>query len=307
MDLSVVILTFNSQSFISDCIKSLIASKGISFDSKPKSKYLGEIIVVDNASRDGTCEEIVSKFPFVKLLKNRSNDGFAKGNNIGLKIAKGRYSLLLNADSFVEKDTLEKMIDFMDNNPKVGISTCFVELVKTKEIDWASHRGFPTPWASLTFFLGLEKLFPKVKFFSSYHQTYKDLKTTHEIDSPVGAFYLIRAEVLKNIGLLDEDYFMYAEDLDLSFRAKEKGWKVMYVPDVKVYHYKGMSSGLKAHSANEASATNEEREKAFNAFYDTMKLFYAKHYLKKYPIWLKWLVFAGIDFKKLLSKVKKTV
>jgi len=312
IDLSIVILTFNSEGFIEDCIKSLISSKAIGFNGFKNFKtvkflYSAEILVIDNNSRDNTVKLIKNEFSFVQLVENKENIGFSKGNNIGFKKSKGRYILLLNPDSFVDKNTLYEMIRFMDKDENIGISTCFVELVKSKTIDWASHRGFPTPWASFTYYSKLSKLFPKSRLFSRYHLTYKNLSKQHSIDSPVGAFYLIRRKLLDDIGYLDEDYFMYAEDLDFSFRAKERGWKVMYYPKVKTFHYKGMSSGLKKNTSKESVATKIEKERAFNSFYDTMKLFYKKHYENKYYFWVKWLVFLGIETKRFFSKIINSV
>jgi len=306
IDISVVILTFNSENFIQGCLDSLISSQGISFNSR-KGKYSDEIIVVDNASRDNTCKVVLDKYPLVKLISSHENLGFSAGNNLGIKKSIGRYILLLNPDAYVAKETLQEMLDFMDANPKIGISSCFVELVASSKIDPASHRGFPTPWASLSYYLGLEKFFPQSQIFSQYHQLYKDLKKTHQVDAVSGSFMLVRASVLKKIGLMDEDYFMYAEDLDLCYRVKQAGYEVWYNPTVKAYHYKGMSSGIKGQSIVGVSATPQEKERAFNAFFDTMKLFYDKHYKNKYPKFIRAVVFFGIDIKKLLSSLKMKV
>lgn len=306
LDLSVVILTFDSQNFIQGCVDSLINSHEISFDSR-KGKYQGEIVVVDNASRDGTSKIVLNNYSLVKLIQSHENLGFSKGNNLGIKKCSSRYILLLNPDAFVAKNTLEEMITFMDSTPKAGIATCFVELVASSKIDPASHRGFPTPWASLTYYLGLEKLFPRLPMFSQYHQSYKNFNKTHEVDAVSGSFMLVRSTALKEVGLLDEDYFMYAEDLDLCYRVKEVGWKTYFCPFVKAYHYKGMSSGIKGDLKTQVPVTQKEKEVAFNAFFDTMKMFYDKHYKNKYPKIIRGLVFVGIDLKKLLSKVKMKV
>ena len=187
------------------------------------------------------------------------------------------------------------MIDYMNSNPQVGLATCRVELFN-RRIDPASHRGFPTPWASLTYYLGLEKLFPHVKLFSQYHQGWKDLTQVHEIDSPVGAFFFLRKSALNQVGLLDEAFFMYAEDLDLAFRIKKSGWQVMYVPLTTITHLKG-ASGINSTDKSKKIITTK-------AFFDTMKTFYQKHYRKKYLFFIRWLVFLGIDLVKTIKIIK---
>lgn len=277
IEISVIILNYNTQGLLKECLRSL---------------HNSEIIVVDNASSDGSVKMVRETFPEVKLIVNPHNYGFAKGNNLGIREAKWKYVLLLNSDTVVEKDTLPVMLKFMEQNPKVGVATCRVEL-GDGSLDPACHRGFPTPWASLTYFLGLEKIFPKVKLFAQYHQTYKDLRTTHEIDSPTGAFYLVRREVIEEVGMLDENFFFYAEDLDWSYRIKQAGWKIMYVPEVKITHLKRQSGRENVSSA--------ERKKATDYFYSTMKLFYQKHFVKKYPFFVNCLMNWGIDFKWWLT------
>ena len=284
--LSVIILNYNTKELLKGCLKSVLDSLFLIQNS--------EMIVVDNGSSDGSVEMVRDKFSKVKLIVNSKNLGFAKGNNLGMKVAEGNYILLLNSDTMVEKETLPKVVKFMEENPKVGVATCRVELADG-ELDPACHRGFPTPWASLTYFFGLEKLFPKSKIFGQYHQTYKDLHTTHEIDSPSGSFYLVRRKTIDEVGLLDEDFFMYGEDLDWSFRIKQAGWKIMYVPEVKITHFKKQSG--------RENVDLEERKRATDHFYQTMKLFYRKHYQDKYPFFVNWIMIWGINLKQQLSKL----
>lgn len=284
LKLSLIILNYNTRDLLRSCLQSIHNSQSTIHNL--------EVIVVDNASNDGSLEMIKNDFPKIKLITNHQNYGFAKGNNIGIKEAKGKYILLLNSDTVVEKDTLPMMVKFMEDNPMVGVATCRVEL-SDGTLDPACHRGFPTPWASLTYFLGLEKLFPKSKLFAQYHQTYKNLNKAHEIDSPTGAFYLIRREVIEQVGLLDEDYFMYGEDLDWSYRIKKAGWKIMYAPDVKITHFKKQSG--------QANVDPLEQKKATDYFYQTMKLFYQKHYQDKYPFFVNWLMIWGIELRSRIS------
>ncbi|MDP3998016.1 MAG: glycosyltransferase family 2 protein [bacterium] len=301
MDLSIIILNYNTRELLSQCLHSIYNSL---FTISPKGevrqrRHDSEIIVVDNGSTDGSIEEVKSlrlkvKGDNLKIIVNKENLGFAKGNNIGIKEAKGKYILLLNSDTVVEKETLPVMVKFMEENSRVGVATCRVEL-SAGRLDPACHRGFPSPWASLTYFSGLEKLFPKSKLFGQYHQTNKDLNTIHEIDSPTGAFYLVRREVVDKVGILDEDFFMYGEDLDWSYRIKKAGWQIMYVPDVKITHFKKQSG--------RQNISSDERRKATDYFYQTMKLFYQKHYQNKYPFFVNWLMIWGINLKWRLANL----
>ena len=287
MDLSIIVINYKTKDLTLQTLKSVFAAR------PPKNKF--EVILVDNGSNDDTPAVVRKKFSQVKIIEAATNLGFAGGNNLGLRRAKGRFLLLLNSDTLINKNTLVKMIEYMDDNPGVGLSTCRVELV-TGAIDPASHRGFPTPWASLTYYLGLEKLFPKSRIFARYHQGWKDLAASHEIDTPVGAFFMIRREALRQVGLLDEKFFMYGEDIDLAFRIKQAGWQIMYTPITKITHLKG-ASGIN-------KPVKEIRLRTTMAFFEAMKLFYRKHYAKRYFFALKWLVFLGINSVKLWKIVK---
>lgn len=273
MDLSIIIVNFNTREILRNCLNSIVQAIHQSADVFPRT----EVIIVDNASADDSREMIVNDFPEFKLVVNETNLGFSKANNAGIKQAQGIYILLLNSDTGIFPDTLYKTYQFMEKNRDVGVVTCRVEL-PNGQIDPACHRGFPTPWASFCYFTKLEKLFPKVKFFSGYHQWYKDLNSPHEIDSPTGAFYLIRKKTIESVGFLDEKFFMYGEDLDWSYRIKQKEWKIFYIPDTKIIHYKKQSG---------RESENKELKKQIDRhFYETMEYFYKKHYQYKYP----WIV-----------------
>lgn len=281
MDISIIIVSFNTKEILRNCLQSIVGAEY----SRPQT----EIIVVDNASSDGSIELVRKEFPEVKLILNQTNLGFAKANNIGIKQALGKYLLLLNSDTVIFPDTLPKMFEFMENNSRIGVSTCKVELGNGK-LDPACHRGFPTPWVSFCYFTKLEKLFPKIKFFSGYHEYYKDFTKPHEIDSPSGAFYFIRKKTIDEVGLLDEDYYMYGEDLDWSYRIKQRGWKIYYNPETKIIHYKKQSG---------RESSNNKLKKATNRyFYDTMELFYRKHYEKKYSWLVNKIMMVGIRIVK---------
>lgn len=282
--LSIIVLSYNTKDLVIRCLQSVEAAV--------KGLESVEIIVVDNGSTDNSVESIKVEDEKIQIIENGKNLGFAKGNNLGLKKATGKFILLLNSDTLLEKDTIHKMLKFMEENPQIGVATCRVEF-PDGSLDPACHRGFPTPWASLSYFLGLEKLFPKSRLFGQYHLGYLPIDKPHEIDSPSGAFYFLRREVIEKVGFLDEDYFMYGEDLDWSYRIKQAGFKIFYYPGAKITHFKKQSG--------RASEENKIRRETKEYFYETMKIFYRKHYLKKYPSLLNFLMMVGIEIKKALS------
>src|SRR3989344_6301438 len=216
--LSIIIVSFNSKDFLDKCISS------IEKNSLPESP---EIIVVDNASDDFTIKYNKQKHPKIIFIRNKINRGFSYANNQGIKIAKGKYILLLNPDTIVPERTLLVMLDFMEKNLGTAISTCRVELLDGS-IDDACHRGFPSPWNAFCHFAYLGSFFPKSRFFNGYHLGFRDMEISHEIDCCTGAFMLIRREIGDKISWLDEDYFWYGEDIDFCFRVKKAGYKVNY-------------------------------------------------------------------------------
>ena len=272
-DLSVVILNFNTVDLTRVCLRTLLSSQ--------LGTYTMEVIVCDNGSTDGSVEVISREFPEVTLIENKKNLGFAAGNNPGIKRAKGRYILLLNTDTEMPPETLATMLAFMDAHPDVGASTCKL-LLPDGSMDPACHRGFPTPWVAFTYLSKLEKLFPRTRLFGEYHQGYKDLNTIHEVDCIVGAFFLVRKEVVKKVGFLDEDYFMYGEDIDWAYRIKKAGWKIMFNPTVTILHKKKQSG--RSNADKKRKLTSEIYFHKYNW------LFYKKNYAKHYGPILSFLV-----------------
>ena len=287
-DLSIIILNYNTRDLLRDCLRSVLKSK--------KNSFAYEIIVVDNASVDGSVEMIKREFPQVKIIQSKENLGFAGGNNLALKKAQGKYILFLNSDTQVKPDAFQKMITFMDSDPKIGAATAKTMLV-SGGMDPDCHRGFPTPWASICYFLGFEKLFPKSKIFGQYHQFYLDLNKIHEIDAGFGTFMFVRRQALTEVGSWDENYFFYGEDLDLFYRIKKAGWKVMFYPEPLLIHHKGASSGLRKESKKISQANQQTRIKTAKASIQAMEIFYKKFYQDKYPHWLTWVVILGIRIK----------
>lgn len=278
IDVSIIIVNYNTKSLLEACLNSLIASR------KPSSQW--EILVIDNASSDGSAEMVKRQFGnHVTRIDLRKNLGYAAGNNVGIGRAKGRYILLLNSDTEVGEGVIGAMVDFMDAHPEAGGATCRVEL-PNGELDPACHRGFPTPWAAFTYFAGLERLFPRSRLLGQYHLGFLNTNMIHEIDSPVGAFFMVRGEVIGEVGLLDEAYFMYGEDLDWAYRIKRAGWKIFFLPDVSILHRKKQSG--RSHSDPHL------RRQTRSYFYSTMALFYKKHYQGKYGFLTTQLVLFGV-------------
>ncbi|MAG59705.1 glycosyl transferase family 2 [Candidatus Woesebacteria bacterium] len=283
MNISIIILNYNTKEFLKKCLQSIKKShaEGISI----------EVIVVDNASTE-SIEDI--KGVGIELIKNKKNVGFSKGNNIGLKKARGEYILFLNPDTVLSKDALKTTFKFMQGEKDVGVASPRLEL-PSGELDEASHRGFPTPWNSFAHFSGIRGLLPKSKLFAGYTQGWLlDDKSPHEVDSVSGAFFFVRRKAGEEVGWWDEDYFWYGDELDFCYRLKEKGWKVMFVPLTKVLHYRGVASGIKSHSRGIATATRETQLRSARASTEAMRTFYKKHYMNKYPRILTWIVLSGI-------------
>jgi len=286
LSLSIIILSYNTAELTLQCIESI--------EKTDLDKQKFEVIVVDNASTDATISEIKKRFPWVHIIQNEKNIGFAAGNNVGIRNAQGKYVLLLNSDTKISHESFSIMLDFMEHHPKAGVSTCKL-LLSDGVMDPACHRGFPTPWASMTYMVGLENLFPSSTLFGQYHQGYKGMNLPHQIDCPSGAFFLLRREVIDEVGLLDEDYFMYGEDIDWAYRIKEKGWEIWFNPATSIIHYKKKSG--RTHKDREIKRAMDRH------FYETMKLFYKKHYEKVYPWMLTRFVYLAIDIKITLMQL----
>jgi GT2 family glycosyltransferase len=292
--LSVIILNFNTRDYVLQCLQSL---KEQNLD--PTKNEL-EVIVADNGSTDGSIDAVKAKFPWVKIVDNQKNIGFAAGNNRAIEKARGKLILLLNSDTVVFPESFTKMIKFMDKTKDAGAATARLEL-PDGALDLACHRGFPTPWNAFTYFLRLEKAFPNLKLFSGYHQAWKNFDEIHEIDAISGACFFIRKKVIDEIGPLDEDYFMYAEDLDWCMRIKKAGWKIYYNPQAKIIHFKKRSGRSKSEGLPITPETRKLRAQTITYFYDTMRIFYDKHYKRKYPTWVRYPVLTGIW---LLTQIK---
>lgn len=284
--LSIIVLSYNTLELLKNTLNSI-----------PKNKNWS-ITVVDNASTDDSVDMVEKNFKHVTLIKNTKNLGFAAGNNIGIKNSNSNYIMLLNSDTEILDDAINVLIDYMDHNPKVAILTPRV-ILPDGSIDLACHRGMPTPWNAFTYFSKLEEVFPNSKTFGGYHQTHLDFETTHEIEATAATAIIVRKSAIDKVGLLDERFFLYAEDLDWCKRMTEAGYKIVYHPKASVLHHKSQS-GKKKSTSDKTS--QKKRHQSHHHFYDTMKQFYQKHYVDEYPKWMQKLVFTGIDLKKKLSK-----
>lgn len=255
MKLSVVIVNYNVKHFLEQCLKSVItACEDIS----------SEIFVVDNNSVDGSVAMVKDLFPSVHVIANKENTGFSKANNQAIKRSTGEYVLLLNPDTIVPENCFSKLISFAESKPKLG--ACGVKMVDGQGTYLPeSKRGLPTPEVAFYKMIGLNKLFPKSKKFGKYHLGFLNKDENHKVDILAGAFMLMRKKALDQVGLLDETFFMYGEDIDLSYRITKGGWENYYFAETSIIHYKGEST--KKLSVNYVKV-----------FYKAMVIFAEKHY-----------------------------
>jgi O-antigen biosynthesis protein len=278
LKLSIIIVSYNVTHFLEQCLHSVRAAV---------SGIEAEIFVVDNASVDGSVKMVKEKFPEVKCIVNYDNLGFAKANNQAIRQSTGEYILLLNPDTIVETDTFIKVIGFMDShNDAGGLGVKMVD--GTGRFLPESKRGLPTPIVAFYKIFGLARLFPKSKVFNKYHLGFLDKGKTHQVEILAGAFMLMRKSVLDNIGLLDEDFFMYGEDIDLSYRIIKAGFHNYYYPDARIIHYKGEST--KKGSLNYVFV-----------FYNAMIIFARKHFSAKNARLFSILINMAIYFRAFLS------
>ncbi len=274
MDLSIVITSFNTRELLRACLASIEGSIGT---------IAREVFVVDNCSGDGSPGMVKTDFANVKLFENAQNEGFAKANNRALRETSGRYVLLLNPDTQLRSQTLQEMVDLMDSSPDVGLAG--IKLVRQDgQMDRACRRGFPTPWNSFGRFLHLDRLFPRSRTFGGYNLTFMDPDGEYEVDAIVGAFMFFRRETLEEVGVLDENFFMFGEDLDWCYRVRRSDWKILYVGSKEVLHIKGAS-------------TRQNPQLMNSHFHRAMLIFHKKHLERHYPFFINWLVSIGIGLR----------
>ena len=282
MKLSIVIVNYNVKHFLEQCLMSV---------KRALDKVEGEVFVVDNNSVDGSVEMVHENFSFVHLIVNKENVGFARANNQAIRKARGEYILLLNPDTVVEDDTFEKVIAFMDSHPDAG--GLGVKMVDgTGKFLPESKRGLPTPATAFYKIFGLSALFPRSRLFSKYNLGYLDEDKIHRVDVLAGAFMLLRRKTLDKTGLLDETFFMYGEDIDLSYRITQAGYANYYFPQTRIIHYKGEST--KKSSINYVLV-----------FYRAMVIFAQKHFSAKKAGLFTFLIHTAIYFRAFLALLSR--
>lgn len=254
MKLSIVIVSYNVKYFIEQCLRSV---------ERATHHLETEVFVVDNASTDGSCEYLTPLFPNVNFIWNKDNRGFARANNQAIKLSTGKYVLLLNPDTIVAENTLAQFVQFMDNHPDAGGAGAYM-LRTDGTFALESRRGLPTPFVAFCKMSGLAGLFPKSRIWGRYYMRYLDEQQINKIEIISGAFMFLRRETLEKSGLLDEDFFMYGEDIDLSYRIMKAGYNNYFLPS-RILHYKGES-------------TVKSSYRYVYTFYQAMQLFFNKHY-----------------------------
>lgn len=231
IDLSIIIVSWNVEKLLKNCLQSIYSTiKDLNF----------EIFVVDNNSSDNSVSMVEECFPKVKVIASSINLGFAKGNNLAIKESKGRYILLLNPDTLVLNDALIKLVNYMDDAPNVGASGG--KLISSDLVGVSGARHFPNLFTEVIDHSRLSILFPKSKIFGYYWMSFWDHNSTKDIDLLSGALMMIRRKAVEEVGLLDENIFMYAEDTDWCYRIKKKGWRISFVSEIEVIHYGEKSS-----------------------------------------------------------------
>ncbi|TAL58831.1 MAG: glycosyltransferase [Bacteroidetes bacterium] len=282
MKLSIIIVNYNVEHFLEQCLHSVF---------KACSGMESEVIVVDNSSVDGSVSMVQKKFPQIRLIANEKNVGFSAANNQAIKESKGEYILLLNPDTVVQEDTFEKTLRFMDEHKESGGLGVMMLDGKGNFLP-ESKRGLPTPSVAFYKVFGLAALFSRSKTFGKYHLGYLDKNKTNEVDVLAGAFMLIRRSVLDKVGLLDETFFMYGEDIDLSYRITLAGYKNYYFPETRIIHYKGEST--KKSSVNYVLV-----------FYNAMAIFAKKHFAKNQAKTFSVLIYFAIALRAGMAIAKR--
>jgi GT2 family glycosyltransferase len=267
IDLVVVIVNWNSKNFLQECLRSIFASK---------SQYSYQVIVIDNGSTDGSVEMVKNLFPAVNIEKNTSNTGFARANNQILKHINSNYALLLNADTIVNQGAFDVMLDFLNSSP--GYAVVGPAILNGDSTPQRTGARFPTNWSLLVEALFLDRLFPQLKLFGSHKELYIDFNVPREVDYVQGSCLMVKTSVLRDVGYLDERFFMYFEETDLCFRVKKAGWKIWFLPTASVIHFGG----------GETAHYDEWR---IVHYHNSLFQFYSKHYSYRARVMLRCILF----------------
>ncbi|MCE7986052.1 MAG: glycosyltransferase family 2 protein [Caldilinea sp. CFX5] len=275
---SIIIVSFNTAALLRACLQNLA-----------NLQEAEEVIVVDNASGDGSAQVVQNEFPWVKLIRLSENRGLTVASNVGLAAAQGDYILYLGSDAYPKAGVIQGIKTYLEAHPTVGIATAELRM-RDGNLDMDAHRGFPTPWASLTHFSGLNRLFPRSARLNQYFLGDRDLNQPHEIDLCISHFLFTPRSLFAVVGKWDEDFFLYGEDVDFCYRVKAAGYKIMYLPQFTVTHYKGASVGVRKQTSDISQASTETKLRATHLSTKAMMLFYQKHMQQHYP----WLVNATV-------------
>jgi GT2 family glycosyltransferase/lipopolysaccharide/colanic/teichoic acid biosynthesis glycosyltransferase len=278
LTLSVIIVSYNVREFLEQALVSI---------QKAKGNLEMEVFVVDNASSDGSADLVERRFPQVKLIRNRENLGFAKANNQAIAQCCGAYICLINPDTIVQENTFLSLLSFFADHPEAGAAGCKI-LNPDGTLQLACRRSYPTPWVAFTKIMGLAALFPKSKLFGRYNLTYLNPDDLVDVEAISGSFMVLRREVIETVGVLDESFFLYGEDLDWCYRIRKSGWKIFYFPDTQIIHFKGESS---------KKSPYEHRR----LFYEAMRLFVRKHFGKGKALVPSWILILSIRIRALAA------
>jgi GT2 family glycosyltransferase len=281
--LSIILVNYNGGCWLKQTLTSLQQYYLNSTDTQVT------VYLVDNASTDNSVDTVKTDFPFVKLIEAAQNLGFAGGNNLALSQVGTDYIMLLNSDTQLdERNGIDDMLDYLATHPQAGMIG--PKLVLTNgDPDPACHRGEPTPWASFTYFCGLETLFPRVRFFAGYHRMDLHSEEIHPIDAISGAAMIFTKRAFAQVGLMDEQFFLYAEDLDYAKRFRNAGYQIIYYPMAVITHHK--------HKSGIDNPNTQIKGSSREYFYHTMLQYYDKHYGSKYPRWVRKVVKTFIAVK----------
>ena len=295
-DLSVIIVNYNVRAFLEQTLRSV---------RRAKADLDVEVLVVDNNSVDGSCDMVRERFPEVRLIENKENVGFARANNQAIRESSGRFLLILNPDTIVQEDTFEVLVRFMEMHPAAGAVGPTI-LHPDGSFALVSRRSFPTPTVAFYRMIGLSRLFPGSPRFGRYNMTFLPEDETAEVDALCGCCMMVRREALltartpdagsridrEGAGLLDEDYFMYGEDLEWCYSFQQAGWNVYYTPETRIIHYKGES-------------TKKGELRYVRLFYRAMLQFVDKHFQGRYSRVFSWLLRAGIFTRATLAVLQR--
>ncbi len=287
-DLSIVILNYNTSDLLGNCLESILNAE---------SKMSYQVIVVDNGSNDNSVAMLKSKYKWINLIETGENLGFAKGNNKARSLVKSDYVLFLNTDVIISRGTLSTCLNYLIKN-KFGALTCKLVLANGT-LDKDARRSFITPWVGLVhLFLKLDLLFPRSRIFAKYWYGYIPEDEVHEVDAIQGAFFLAPKKVLDEVGWFDEDYFLDAEDIDLCWKIKKHGYKIVYYPKVSITHLKGATKGKNNKAKRYISFRDKLKYRLSGV--NSMEIFYRKRLWSNYPFFINYSVIAGIKILKFV-------